>query len=636
MEFKQKGESIRGKYQVLSAFPFVEGVLYFAALTDPDQADSSTPSTRFIHALKLKKQMDELDLKELLNRNEDIFFPVEEVFVEEGILYQVFEKMEGNLLGIYLLQSAPLSLVETADILKKITTHLMNCYDRGQFALVDPQNIVITKAGQIRFLYGGPKKLLSYEYPEAEDVKKVGSLLYTMLTKKHADEQTGQIEPLRQERQDVPLELEGLLMRALSPDPMKRPRTQDFWRWALRYEERESAALEEKAKSAPAISPPAKEQVKAKKPLRGEQPSASQSGSKRPVKLILGTVAALALVVYLISQLFSDSVDPALAGILDPSVEQDEEQALQYFEASNQAYEQKKLNEAVVLARKALSANPEQPEYYLHLANLFGAARDYTNGKKTLEAAVNKFPQTAKFYDALSIFAYYLKDYGTAKQAIEQAIQLDGKQALYYYHQGKILAALKQNDKAMESLRQAVKLEPDQARFNHDFALYLFRTGNLEEAIEAAKKAADSAKEDQEVYYLDLAILYFKKIERIANDPAITPEQKSKTLDPLVKEERLAIDKALKINSYYGKAYYCLSVINYYGNRLISANVAALKAVKINPKNHFYQYQLGLTYMALKKKEEAIQAFEQAVELEPNNFRYKKALAKAQVMGSKP
>lgn len=634
MEFKQKGESIRGKYQVLNAFPFVEGVLYFTALTDSDQADSSAPSTRFIHALKLKKQMSELELKELLHRHEDIFFPVEDVFVEEGILYQVFEKMEGDLLGIYMLQSAPLSLAETVDILKKIANHLMNCYDRGQFALVDPQNIVITKSGHIRFLYGGPKKLLSYEHPEAEDVKKVGSLLYTMLTKKHADEQTGQIEPLRQERQDVPIELEGLLMRSLSPDPLKRPRVQEFWRWAIRYEEKKPAALIQEAKSAPVstTSKTAPSVVKPKWGLRKEQQTASNTGPRRRVRVALVVVAALALL-YVMGQIFSDPVDPALEGILDPSVEQDEEQAVQFFEESNQAYEQKKLNEAIDLARKALSANPEQPEYYLQLANLYGAARDYENGKKTLEAAVKKFPQTAKFYDALSVFAYFLRDYGTAKQAIEQAIQLDGNQALYYYHQGKVYGVLKKNNLAEESIRRAVRLNGTNGRYYHDLAIYLYRTGKLDEAIEVGQKAVHYASpEDKDIYYLDLGILYFKKIEQISNDPAVSNEEKQKDRTRFAKQMFVAFDEALKRNSYYAKAYYCKSIANYYANKLQMANDAAMKAAKLDPGNASYQYQLGLTYMALKKKDKATQAFKQAIQLDPNNFGYKKALAKAQSM----
>ncbi len=648
-EFKKKGEWIRGEYEVLSVFPFVEGVLYYTALKKDGEE-----STRFVHAVKLKDKPRESELNQLKKRNSEVFFPIREVFMEEDILYQVFERMEGNLLGVYLMRSAPLPMAEVAEFLKNITSHLLQCYDDEQFALVDPQNMVIHSEGNIRFLYGGPRQLFGYYRRETEDVKKLAQLLYFMLTKKQIDDKITQIESVRSSRQDMSLELESLLKRALSNDAIKRPRIQDFWKWAYNYSEKEPKLLDEKTDeevtekpTAPASEDFFRKPVTTTKKTTASHKTVKPSGKKKGINVSLpsinrkilirigGAVAAVLLVI-LVFQFFGDSTRETLAGVIDPSIEENPQQAFNYFRQSTIAYEQKQLDQSILFGRKALSADLEKKEYFQHLANLYGLKQDYKTGLQVLTAAVDKFPEEGDLYDSLSVFAYYMKDYELAKEATDQAVSLRKDEAGYYYHHGKIYGALKDYNQAVQSLRFATYLSKRNARYHHDLAVYLFKQGKIDEAIDYAKSAAKYAKSSEEEYYVTLGVLYLKKWEQLYTNKNLNGKEKKEELARYAKNAYRAFNDAVDEEYKYPRAQYYRSIAYYLYGYFISANQTAEKAAKYDPANPVYHYQLGITYMGLEDKEKALQAFERAYQLNPNQELYQDAMKKAQQMKTTP
>lgn len=636
-EFKKKGEKIQGKYQIINVFPFVEGVLYYTTVKKDGQQD--TGQTRFIHAVEMKKKPADYELDELMSRNQEVFFPIQEVFLEEGKLYQVFNKMEGILLGIYLMRTAPLTMDEIARILKMVTNHLLQCYDEEQFALVDPQNMMITSTGEVRFLFGGPKRLFGVTRRETEDVKKVAQVLYQMLTGKRTDDQAEKVEPIKAMRKDISLELENLIQRALSPDPLKRPRILDLWRWAEQYEEKKqkksksaTEALPEKTRSLETKATKATPSP-AKGKTEGERPRA-----RRPILALIGVVAMLAIAFMAFTWLSSESAEDVLAagGILDPTVEQDGEQAFNYYQQANLAYDRKQLDQAIDLGRKALSADLEQKEYYLNLANLYGVAQDYEKGKQVLEAAIVQFPEEARIYDDLGVFAYYLKDYNRAIEAADRAVKLNPNAGSYYYHQGKTYAALKQYDKAIQSLRYATMVSKKTARYYHDLAVYLDVTGKLDDAISEAKKAVRYADRDEEKYHLTLGVFYLKKWEQISENGSLSPKQKEEEMAKYTKLAYREFNDAVDEDKRFPKAQYYKAMAHYLHGNFKTANSAAEKAVELEPNNAMYHYQLGLTYIALSEKEKALSTLEKAYQIDANNPLVQEAIKKAQSIKPKP
>ncbi|WP_124726355.1 hypothetical protein [Staphylospora marina] len=217
--FWKDGEMIAGSYKILKRFPFVEGELYLTELP----SDRSGRKTRFVHVFEPEGIVDPGTWR---NRDASVFVPVEDVFVDRHRLVQVFHLPEGHWLGWWLMRTAPLPLEETAGWVRQVTDLVRIMKDSGMEAPVDPQNLLMTDHG-LRFLYGCP---ISRAGGDPVQVKRLAELIWLMLTGKFPG--AGGTGPLRTLRRDVPAELEMLLVRAMSPDPLRRPGIKDFAAWA--------------------------------------------------------------------------------------------------------------------------------------------------------------------------------------------------------------------------------------------------------------------------------------------------------------------------------------------------------------------------------------------------------------------
>lgn len=240
MRLKEQGEMINGKYRVLKTFPFVIGTLYYTEV----KLDTGITYTRFIHALELGAMPKQVEPEAVLARDELVFFPVREVFVEDGILYQVFRRLEGTLLAHHLIQHSPLNLKETVWIAREIVDHLLRLYGEDQLTIIHPQNIVLASGKAIRFLYGGswgilPKGLapqVDQKTNELVDSYTLGTLIYRMLTGKNPMGVGLTIPPISTYCSECPPELDEWVGRACSFDLHKRPtmsETADFLEWLI-------------------------------------------------------------------------------------------------------------------------------------------------------------------------------------------------------------------------------------------------------------------------------------------------------------------------------------------------------------------------------------------------------------------
>lgn len=651
MEIKRKGDVICEKYKVVQVFPFIYGVFYLVK----NPADfSMSPSIRLVHAVKLQHNSNEEIKESLMSRNEEIFYPIANVFIQDGVVYQLYEKIEGHLLEMYLLEAAPLKIGEAAHIMKMVTSHLMKCYDQGEFALVDSHNIIITPQGKVKFLYGGPNGLLPHHatedarkgHDEREDVRQAGQLFYMMLSNKYELNRWDDPQILQKIEKDLPPNLKMIFGRTQATNRLKRPRIHELWKVAYEYaDEKPIFALNS---SGPFISSdliqPLHIVQKTKKKTWSDKitPSKKKVVRKKlkkpkksiPKPLIFLLVSSLCVVAFIFSIIKIHSVtvaDHSLENIVYSDISHDKEQAAAWYQESVKAWERKDLKGSTILARKALSADLDQAEYYLHLANLYGEAKDYKSGMLTLTAASKKFPQDAGIFDALAVHAYYAKDYATAQKASEKAVELDNKDPRYLYHQAKIYAALKQYTKAVNILTYAIYMHQDQALYYHDLAVFLTHLDRLDDGIDYARMAV-KYDQGEPHFQITLGALYLMKREEIAKDQTTKGEDKQELLDHWAIKAREVLEGVTKQNQKLPEAWHYQSQALYYLNETELANEAALTAVRLDSQNTDYLYQLGLTYLALKKKPDAISVFRKITFLDPNNKMFQEGLKKAETL----
>lgn len=228
--------TIQNKYKVVNTFPFVIGVLYYTEVQQKEKGKQ----TYFIHGLDLKRfglNSEKVNWTEkLYNRKETVFFPLIEVFIEEDILYQVYQRLEGYLLAHYIKKHFPIDIKQVLLMARQVVRHLLYLYENDQFTIVHPQNIIVSRTGELRFLYGGPRQLPkgivstqeSKEVDQLYDSYGLGVLLYQMLTGKSPMKNGLKIPPLRQLLTNCPQELDDLVMRSLSFDAEKRPSLKEY------------------------------------------------------------------------------------------------------------------------------------------------------------------------------------------------------------------------------------------------------------------------------------------------------------------------------------------------------------------------------------------------------------------------
>ncbi|GAA5345803.1 tetratricopeptide repeat protein [Planifilum fimeticola] len=696
MKMKQSGEWIGYTYRVLDAFPFVQGILYYSAVEggdwEPGQGESQP--TRFILAVGKRKR--EESARHLLKRDDAAFFPVEEEFVDEGVLYWVFRPLAGNLLAHRLIQAGSLPLGEVRSLLSAIFGHARRLASKGEYAVVDPLNILETTDGNVRFLYGGAAgSLPGAEIPDVEKqwVFGIASLAYRLLTG-HMPPEGAALPPLRRHRGDIPAVWDGLIRKALSSDPSARPTLARLEAGMLKAPEERGDVPEEQM---PAPAKPAEEGVRraergsslpaAEKgadgrlpavqptpvkpspigadgsPRRGdgrrganagpgtdlvpqgkrspylvseESPtSAGRSRNSQPLWKSKGLVAALVVCIVALAGLggyqwlFADK-DPADAkpsAVFDPEVEEDPEQAAVWHRQSVEAKNNKQVAQAILLGRKAVSADPNKRDYYVHLAELYQEAGDAQSAVLLLQEGVKRFPDDAELHDMLALYAYQVKDLKTAETASDRSVQLEPENPEYLYHRGKIFVAQGNQRTAAELIEEAVKRDSKNAVYHHDLAVILFRLEEIDRSIQYAEKAVQLS-DSNEKYRMTLGLAYLKKRELLEKDSDLSAKEKKEKQRSLAKKAYESFQAATKLNDRYSQAYYYEAMSRFYYGDLSNAKRAVERAIVLNSDRASYHYQLGVILTAQNKKSEAIKALEKAVELEPNNDRYKKALTK--------
>ena len=203
-------------------------------------------------------------------------------------------------------------------------------------------------------------------------------------------------------------------------------------------------------------------------------------------------------------------------------------------------------------------------------------------------------------------------DLEAAKKSFEQAIAINPSSVPAYSYLGTLYDKKRQGDRALQMFRRALELNPwDVVSLNNLGLLYL-HDDRFDEAVATLNRAIALAPDDSAAHN-DLAYIYGKQGK----------------YDLMEAEAKSAIDDAPESSA----ARYNLAVL-YLNTGRVEEAVAQYRAIaQATPRDSSNAYnQLGIIYAEKGDLRQAIESWQKALEIDPNNERAQANLHQARLM----
>ncbi len=142
----------------------------------------------------------------------------------------------------------------------------------------------------------------------------------------------------------------------------------------------------------------------------------------------------------------------------------DGERAKDLAEAARQAAKLGRKDEAARHFRRAVAANPYDPQISIQAATCALRLDDADLAAEMARDGLQRHPRSAALHRVLAVTYYRLGDYAGSQVSAQQALSLDKSSALSYFLLGSALARMGQTEAAATHLRQACRLDPRYGR----------------------------------------------------------------------------------------------------------------------------------------------------------------------------
>lgn len=133
----------------------------------------------------------------------------------------------------------------------------------------------------------------------------------------------------------------------------------------------------------------------------------------------------------------------------------------QFHRQALKAAQEGRLDEAQSALDKAIQANPDNPVFRIHLANVLKEKKLFAQAKVQLQAVIEFNPTSAVAYNNLGTVLYAEGDYQESIKAYQHAIDLQSNYADAYYNLGLALIKHQKGDAAMATFSALLELVPD-------------------------------------------------------------------------------------------------------------------------------------------------------------------------------
>ena len=313
-----------------------------------------------------------------------------------------------------------------------------------------------------------------------------------------------------------------------------------------------------------------------------------------------------------------------------------------YFERGVKLFRSAEFKDAMKEFNMAIEINPYHAEYFKNRGDLHSCGGMYNNAVVDYGKAISLDPNNAIYWAMRGDAHYHAMNKKQARLDYIKAIEIEPKNATYYHSLGKISSW----EDAAKCYSKAIEINSNNSEYWHDRGYLYYELKVYQQAIKDYNKAieidSDNAKywnnRGYAYYYLEQyenAIEnYNKAIELQFNIDYYTDpyhnrkgnaSYSAKKFDSMLHSELfLDYSKALKLNPENDTYWYDLGreyhKIKLYEKAIINYS----KGIELSPDNAVYWNARGNAYCALKQYKKAIEDFTRAVELNPDNAIYLK------------
>jgi len=262
------------------------------------------------------------------------------------------------------------------------------------------------------------------------------------------------------------------------------------------------------------------------------------------------------------------------------------------------AYEAEgRLAEAATYYEKAIELQPDQKAVYVSLAHVYNQLRNHDREIAAYKKALEFSPNSVELLDPLSRALGDARRYPEAIDVQKQIVQQRPEDAEQHYRLGYLYHSAHDYSAAIAAYLQATHLKPDYGDAYH----------NLARAYAGVRRDADAV-----ATYLHITELkpQFSQIQNVYVELAETYLRMQR-----FSEAQVAANKAIEINPKYGDAYAMSGTAYRLMGHFDEAIATFKKGVSADPYNWRMQGWLGETYLAAEQFPEAEAAFRESLRL---------------------
>ncbi len=286
-----------------------------------------------------------------------------------------------------------------------------------------------------------------------------------------------------------------------------------------------------------------------------------------------------------------------------------EPEAESYHKAAILHARRKNYVEAINSWVKAISFNPDDPDYYFNLGIAFFEIKNYKESIENLKKALALCPIYYKAHVILGTVYLKVREFDRAEVHLKQTIQFYPKHALAYLNLGAVYSIVKQYDQALAMFAKVLDLTPGEVRAHFGMA-----------KIHALRQDLDTAKEHySKVLELDpggpLANYARKAMVSLETTSGTPSESPAYTTTPA---------SGMEVEELYREGYKAYLFTDY--QKAITLYRHYLKS---RPTDDLVWYSLGEACLRAGAVPQAVEAFAKAIQADPNKALYYKELALA-------